>query len=140
MDNNEVIKMVNETAKYTKYNNMVITKIGMGSAEGEMPVSEEALNHYGGVHGGALFSLADNVAGVAAVSRKTACVTLGASIHYFKQVNSGMVRAVAVETNRSRKTGLYEVNLYDDQGELVAKAEFTYYDTEKPIGKSTAKD
>ncbi|NTV90569.1 MAG: PaaI family thioesterase [Clostridiales bacterium] len=134
MDEKDVIKLINDNAKFTKYNNMVITKIGLGTAEGEMPVVEEAMNHYGGVHGGALFSLADNVAGVAAVSRKTACVTLGASIHYFKQVKDGLVKAVATETNRSRKTGLYEVNMYDETGELVAKAEFTYYDTEKPIG------
>jgi acyl-CoA thioesterase len=133
MDKTEIIKRINEKGPFTRHNNILITDIGGGSAEGEMAVTAKSLNHYGGVHGGALYSLADFVAGVAAASRKTVCVTLNASIHYFKAVYSGKVKAVAREVNRTNKTGLYEVMIFDSEGNLAAKAECTYYDTGVPL-------
>ena len=129
----EIIDKINEAKGFTKHNNMLITNAGVGRAEGTLRFSQETANHYGSIHGGALFSLADYVAGVAAASYGTICVTLDAGIHYFKPVSSGIVRAVASETSKSNKTAMYEVCLYDEEEVLVAKAAFTYYNTEKPI-------
>ncbi len=131
----EIIAKINEANGFTKHNNMVITKAAVGLAEGTLRFSQETVNHYGSIHGGALFSLADYVAGVAAASYGTICLTLDASIHYFKPVTSGIVRALASETSKSNKTAMYEVCLYDEEEVLVAKAAFTYYNTEKRFDK-----
>lgn len=129
----EILDKINEAKGFTKHNNMMITKVGIGQAEGTLRLTQETMNHYGSIHGGALFSLADYVAGVAAASHGTICVTLDANIHYFKPVSFGTVRAVASEISKSNKTGMYEVCLHDEDGVLVAKAAFTYYNTEKTI-------
>lgn len=131
----EIIERINEAKGFTRHNNMIITKAGVGLAEGTLSFSQETMNHYGSIHGGALFSLADYVAGVAAASYGTVCVTLDASIHYFKSVSSGIIRAVASETSKSNKTATYEVCLYDEEEVLVSKAAFTYYNTEKRFEK-----
>jgi acyl-CoA thioesterase len=126
----DIINEVNDSIKFAKHNKIYITKIEKGSAEGEMLITDDNMNRYGTVHGGALFSLADTVAGAAAASHGTVCVTLSANINYFRAAVSGKIKAAAYETSRTRKTGLYEVELNDEEG-LIAKASYTYYDTEK---------
>lgn len=133
MTKEEYIKIINETGKFIRHNDMHITDIGEDYARGEMILTDHLLNHYSTVHGGALFALADTVAGVAASSRKTACVTLSANINYFKSENSGTITATAKMANRTSRTAIFEVELTNEKNELIAKSIYTYYDTKKPF-------
>jgi len=128
------LQKVNDSIKFVKYNNMRVIKVEKGSAEGEMLVTENSMNRFGTIHGGALFTLADVTAAVAAMSYGTACVTLSGSINYFRASAAGKIRSYAHETSRTRRTGMYEVELKDEEG-LVAKASFTYYDTGKQLSE-----
>ncbi|SHI54935.1 PaaI family thioesterase [Parasporobacterium paucivorans] len=138
MTKEDYIKRINETGTFIRHNHMRITDVGEDYAQGEMELTDHLLNHYSSVHGGALFALADTVAGVAATSRKTVCVTLSANINYFKGASSGKITATAKMASRTSRTAIFEVELTNEKGELLAKSIYTYYDTKKPFERGHA--
>lgn len=92
-----------------------------GMARLAMTVSEQVLNAHGMCHGGAIFSLADvgffyacNAAGVQSVAA-------GCDINYLRPAKLGERLEVLVrERLRSRRSGLYDAEVRNEQGQLVA--------------------
>ena len=87
----------------------------------------EMLNPHGLVHGGALFTLADNAAGCASSTDGRTYVTQGGDIHFLHTQASGAVWAEALVKHRGRSTVLVEVTLTGEEGRLLATASFTYF-------------
>ena len=54
---------LNSSSQFLQSNDMRVTEVRHGFAKVEMIIDEQILNIHGFVHGGALFSLADTVAG-----------------------------------------------------------------------------
>ena len=73
-----------------------------------MIIDEQILNVHGFVHGGALFSLADTVAGAASFATGRDSVTLTGTINYIKPGTGGKLIGIAQEISRGRTTGVYE--------------------------------
>jgi len=86
---------------------------------------DDKLNAMGGAHGGAVFALADQAFAIASNLGKESQVALVASINFIRP-GKGMLEAVARRTSDTRKTSLYEVQVFDD-GELVAVFQGTGY-------------
>ena len=87
----------------------------------------ETMNPHGLVHGGALFTLADNAAGCAASTDGRTYVTQAGDIHFLRVQASGAVQAEARVRHRGRSTVLVEVTLTGEEGRLLATASFTYF-------------
>ncbi|HHX95455.1 MAG TPA: PaaI family thioesterase [Clostridia bacterium] len=106
-----------------------LLELSEGKAVVQMRVKEEHLNLLGTTHGGAIFTLADTVMGLAANSRKErVSVTLNVHINYLRTTKAGeILTAVATEENLTRKTGVYSVRISDSTGALVALASGTCY-------------
>ena len=85
------------------------------------------LNPHGLVHGGALFTLADNAAGCASSTDGRTYVTQAGEIHFLHTQASGAVLAEALVKHRGRSTVLVEVTLTGEGGRLLATASFTYF-------------
>ena len=90
-------------------------------------IRPDSLNPHGLVHGGALFTLADNAAGCAASTDGRAYVTQGGDIHFLRTQSSGSVTAEARVVHRGRSTVLVEVSLTGEDGRLMATASFSYF-------------
>ncbi len=90
-------------------------------------ITKNSLNPYDMAHGGFLFGLADTAAGCAASSTGRAAVTVNSSIEYLKGAKGSSLKAVASAIKTGKTISVYEVNIYDDKEQLVAKATFTYY-------------
>lgn len=90
-------------------------------------ITENSLNPYDIAHGGFIFGLADTAAGVAASSTGRGAVTVNSSIEYLKGAKGSSIKAVAHSIKTGKTISVYEVNIYNDKEELVAKAIFTYY-------------
>lgn len=94
--------------------------VSPGYASLELEVEEGILNAFNTVHGGAIFTLADTAFGIAGNTRGMA-VGLQASIHFLKPAFLGdKLVATAVEESLSRTTGVYNVRVENQKGELVA--------------------
>lgn len=92
-----------------------------GLARVAMTVTESVLNAHGMCHGGALFSLADIGFFYACNSAGVPSVAAGCDINYLRPVKLGdRVEALVRERSRSRRSGLYDAELRNAEGQLVA--------------------
>ncbi|NIF28957.1 hydroxyphenylacetyl-CoA thioesterase PaaI [Pantoea sp. Tr-811] len=94
---------------------------GPGRASLCMPVRADMLQGHGTCHGGFLFALADSAFAFACNSYDKATVAQGCSIDYVAPAQCGdLLTARAVELSRKGRTGLYDVRIENQHGELIA--------------------
>jgi len=79
------------------------------------------------VHGGALYTLADNAAGIAAHSDGRSYVTQSGSLHFLSNRPHGLIRAEGRVRRRGRSTVLAEVDITAEDGTLLATGQFSYF-------------
>lgn len=102
-----------------------------GHAVGKIKVKSELLNPYGGVHGGCLFTLADTIAGIAAMTRGSYVTTLSSSIQFLNAAkDTEALVAEASEVKNGKNISVYDVIVYDDNRKKIAKATLDYYKLE----------
>ena len=118
-EKNALIQRLNSSSQYLQSNDMKVVDIDRGFARVEMIIDEHILNIHGFVHGGALFSLADTVAGAASFATGRDSVTVTGSINYIKPGKGGKLIGVATEISAGRTTGVYEVFIYNDEQVLL---------------------
>jgi len=102
-----------------------IDAIGDGTAECSMKLEQKHLNANGVAQGGAIFTLADICFTVAANSAEGMMVSHSADIHYLRPGTGSCLYASASRINEGRTTGLYRVDVTDQNGKLVAYAAIT---------------
>ena len=98
----------------------------------EADVEESDTNPYGFAHGGYLYTLCDNAAGILGYSLGSYVVTQQADIRYIASAKKGdhlIIEATALHDGRSSKVG--EVNVSDASGKLFCKASFTLFPVKK---------
>lgn len=114
--------------RYLERHHIEIIEMRPGYSKLILHVHEDALNMYGTVHGGELYTLADNASGIAGFAGgHFGLVTLSGNINYLKAANSKQCIAIAQEVNSTTRTGVYDVNIYNENDVLLCKATFTYY-------------
>lgn len=97
-----------------------ILHISPGSCQVEMVIEEKMTNFHGITHGGALFTLADTAFGLASNSRGPA-VALQVSINYIAPSREGQTLiATAREEHLTKSTGIYNVNVENENGDSIA--------------------
>ena len=86
-----------------------------------MTVTEAVLNAHGMCHGGAIFSLADAGFFYACNSGGVQSVAAGCDINYLRPATLGdRLEVVVRERARSRRSGLYDAEVRNGEGQLVA--------------------
>lgn len=123
---------------FMAYNHMELEAVGPDRAVFRMEVRPESKNPFGMVHGGALYTMADNAAGVAAHSDGRAYVTQTSSLHFLRNQSAGTVRAEGRVRYRGRSTCLTEVDLTGEGGALLATGEFTFFCVDEALMKRRA--
>ncbi|EIT71612.1 hydroxyphenylacetyl-CoA thioesterase PaaI [Hydrocarboniphaga effusa] len=100
---------------------MRIIQAAAGQATVTMKVKPEMLNGHLTCHGGFIFSLADSAFAFACNSRNEATVAAGCSIDYLRPAIAGQtLTAVAQERALPGRTGVYDVTVSNEEGQLVA--------------------
>jgi acyl-CoA thioesterase len=103
-----------------------------GKAELKMTVLKEMTNGFGIAHGGITYSLADSALAFAANGYGIQGVSIETNISHTQPVKAGDVLTTQVEEkNKTRKIGLYEVSVYNQEKVLVALFKGTVYFTGK---------
>ncbi|WP_079228134.1 hydroxyphenylacetyl-CoA thioesterase PaaI [Pseudomonas putida] len=100
---------------------ITLLDVGPGRARLSMPVRADMLQGHGTCHGGFLFALADSAFAFACNSHDKATVAQGCSIDYVAPALAGdLLSAAATELSRKGRTGLYDVRIQNQRGELIA--------------------
>jgi acyl-CoA thioesterase len=100
---------------------MRIEASGPGGATVSMRVRPDMVNGHGICHGGLVFALADSAFAFACNSYGDNTVAAGAAIEFLRPAREGdVLTAVAAERWRAGRAGIYEIEVRNQQGELVA--------------------
>lgn len=128
MDNMEEARVRMEKDALAHLLGIKIVEMRPGYAQVTMPVTASIVNGLGVTAGGAVFSLADIAFAAASNAHGIPALALSVNIHFLKGTKEGnILTAVAREENRTRKTGLYRIEVREDDGTLVALAEGLAY-------------
>lgn len=130
---NKIIhQMMYENDAFSKWMNLQIINIGVGSCTLGLKLRSEMTNGFNISHGGITYSLADSALAFASNSHGIKAVSIETSISHTKQVYVGdLITAVAIEKTLSTKFGIYEVTLTNQKNEVVALFKGTVYRTGK---------
>lgn len=132
MDFSKLMEFRNNCEGFTKLLGMNIIDIAEGYAEGEIVINKDYLNPFGTVHGGCIFSLIDTVGGVAAMTRGNITTTSSCNINYLNAATDNTkIRAVAKEVKQGGTLLVYDVEVFDGDDKIIAKAVCTYFRLQK---------
>ena len=112
---------------FASYNHIEPEIVEPDHAVFKLVIRPESKNPYGVVHGGAIYTMADNATGYAAHSDGRFYVTQTSSMHFLRNQTHGVVRADAKVRHRGRATCLVDVDILGEGGRLLATGEFTYF-------------
>ncbi len=112
---------------FTLHNFMELELMEPDRAVYRLEIRRESQNPYGIVHGGALYTLADDAAGVAAHSDGRQYVTQQGDLHFLDNRSRGIIRAEGRVRRRGRSTVLVDVEIKDESGALLAAGQFSYF-------------
>ncbi|MBY0478156.1 MAG: hydroxyphenylacetyl-CoA thioesterase PaaI [Chitinophagaceae bacterium] len=119
---------------FSQWLGIEVIQIKEGYSKIKITVRKEMMNGLGIVHGGIAFSLADSAFAFACNNRNNLSVALDTSINFLKPVHVGDVLiAEAKELHNGRSTGLYHIQIYNQNDHLVAQFKGTCYRTGKSI-------
>ncbi|MCX7982372.1 MAG: PaaI family thioesterase [Syntrophales bacterium] len=113
---------------FIEANGIYLTDIGKGYAEGELPLRKELLNPAGILHGGVMATLADTVAimGCGYLYEALEITTVNLQMSFLKAVRSGLLKARARVLSQGKNISHWQVEEYDEKGELVAVVTVTF--------------
>ena len=112
---------------FTDYNFIKLEAAEADRAVYRLDIRPESRNPYGMVHGGALYTLADDAAGPAAHGDGRHYVTQHGDLHFLDNRAHGTVRATGRVRHRGRATVLVDVEITDGAGALLATGAFSYF-------------
>ncbi len=100
---------------------MKIEACAAGIAQVSMLVGESMVNGLGVCHGGLIFTLADSAFAFACNNTNFNTVAAGCSIEFLAPARLGdMLSARASERTQRGRTGIYDVDVSNQHGELIA--------------------
>jgi len=128
-------KIVNQMYNHDAFSKWLGIKV-LGEEAGvykvQMKIKKEMTNGFGIAHGGISYSLADSALAFAANANGYEAVTIDSSISYFKKINiNDIITANVKEISLTKKIGLYQIAITNQDNIEVARFKGTIYRTSK---------
>ncbi|WP_251438726.1 hydroxyphenylacetyl-CoA thioesterase PaaI [Microbacterium sp. USTB-Y] len=105
-----------------------------GRAVVSMTVRDDMLNGFDITHGGLVFALADTAFAIVCNEDEQVTVAAGADITFLKSTHEGQVlTATGARRARNGRTGLYDITVTDETGDVVAEFRGRSLTTNRPF-------
>ncbi len=128
----EVVDLMYNNDAYSQWLGIERIADGLGTSHLKMQIRKEMCNGFEIAHGGITYSFADSALAFASNSHGVKAVSVETSIsHVLPLHHLDRIEAKAIEKHRSRKIGVYEVEISKTDGTLVALFKGTVYFTGK---------
>ena len=118
---------VNTPHQFSYENGILLTRLEPGYAKGELTFGPNLINPLGNVHGGALATLADVVAGCCACSKGGRCVTANSSMEFLRPANTPKLYCEATPKKMGRSLSVIQFTITNDQDVVVATGTYTFF-------------
>lgn len=106
--------------RFAKFVGVKLVEVGKGYAVTEMILTDDHMNGLNRIQGGAIFTLADYAFAVASNTEGISTVGININITYFKSPAGKKLKAVATEINTQKRISGYKVDIFDEDGTLIA--------------------
>ncbi len=116
----DIIKFF-ERDRFAHYVGVDLIKVESDFAVARLEISEKHLNGLDVVQGGAIYTLADFAFAAATNSNGLATVGINSNITYFKAPQGKVITAEAKVISSGKKICGCDVNVFDEDGTLVAR-------------------
>ena len=128
----EIIDKMMAEDKMSQWLGIEVLNYHPGKVSVRMTVREEMVNGFHVTHGGITYSLADSALAFSANSHGIRSMSIETSISHLKSVRTGDVLTVNTqELTLTRKTGVYIMDVMNQNQELVAHFKGTVYRSDK---------
>lgn len=107
--------------------NAQLLEVSPGHAKLSYEITPEALNLYGNLHGGCLFSLCDMAAGISTYAYEISNVTQNGTIHFIKGISTGTILIESNNVHKGKKTAVNQVTITAEDGTLLVTGTFTMF-------------
>ncbi|MGI5912974.1 MAG: PaaI family thioesterase [Syntrophomonadaceae bacterium] len=129
---NKVITYL-EKDRFAAYIGAKLIKVEPGYALGQLEIADKHLNAVNIVQGGVIFTLADYVFGAASNSYGHVALSINANISYYKPPKGKIITAEAREISATKKIANYNVDIFDEKHNLIARFNGTAYKKNEEI-------
>ncbi|MCO4813249.1 MAG: hotdog fold thioesterase [Flavobacteriales bacterium] len=118
----EIVDVMMANDKFSQWLNLSVDKIGKGLCEATCVAKSQMLNGFDILHGGITYSISDSLLAFASNSYGYKCLSIETSISHTKTVKEGeKLIAKCTEINRGKSIGIYNVDIFNEEGVLVSK-------------------
>ncbi|WP_088227334.1 PaaI family thioesterase [Desulfosporosinus sp. FKB] len=118
---NENIMSYLENDQFAALAGIKLVEVKLGYAKAKMEITDKHLNAVNIVHGGAIFTLADFAFAAASNSYGQVSLGINAAISYFRPPKGCTLIAEAKEVSSTKKIGNYNVDVFDENKEIIAR-------------------
>ena len=123
-----IFDKVNREDTFSQKIGVKLVELLPGFARTTLTITDESINIYKMAHGGAIFSIADQACEAAGNSFGERAVALQQNIHFLAAGKSGdLLEATAKVSHRSKRVGLIEFEIRNQEGLLVAIGQQVIY-------------
>lgn len=129
-----ILDVVNCPGQFSWENGIRVTHVEPGLARGELRAGPNSVNPHGMVHGGAMATLADTVAGCCACSRGGQCVTSSSTMEFLRPAQGDLL-CEATPKKLGSRLSVVQVVITDTRGKTVATGTFTFFMAKPGEGK-----
>ena len=109
------------------FDKIELLEIEPGHCLYSIEATEKMLNHYGAVHGGALYTLCDIASGMAAYAYGGKNVTLSGNINYVRPAGATKLVVECNALHKGTTTVVQDVTVKDEDDKLFCTARMTMY-------------
>jgi acyl-CoA thioesterase len=119
---NAVAEFMAQKDLFARQLGVQLEKLQPGMARASLRLAPHMVNGHGLPHGAVVFALADFAFAAACNSHGQTAVALSMDIHFLASPRpDARLEALAEEVRLGRRTGLYRISVFDDDGLLVAE-------------------
>lgn len=122
-----------ETNAFMLHNYIELEHVEPDRAVFSLTIRPESCNPLGMVHGGAIYTMADNATGTAAHTDGRTYVTQTSALHFLRNQAQGVIHATAWVRHRGKSTVLTAVDITGEDGKLLATGEFTFFCVDRDL-------
>jgi acyl-CoA thioesterase len=118
---NEIVDLMLQQDAFSQLLGMECIAIDKGSCVLRCTVTSQMTNGFGIAHGGITYSLADSALAFASNAHGVHCFSVDTNIAHLKKVKLGdVLTATCTESHRGKRTGVYLVDIQNQEGMRVA--------------------
>ena len=130
----KVVAHMMQHDKFSAWLGINLIEVKEGYCKIKMRIREEMTNGFHVTHGGIIFSFADSALAFACNNRNNLSLALECNISFLKQVNVGdELIAEAKEIHNGKSTGVYSINVINQNNKQVALFKGTCFRTGKSL-------